>query len=373
MAKRKGMSDRNSRPTLKKPWFTVTGILFGLLVTLTLFFIFYGMAPDIDSYVLGNIGISTQINSSGEVVLYPQAGRDAQQEGVENFDVLLRINGKLVNKTSDISAMLAGKVGEKVTIDVRKSDGNLMRYTIVRSSAYKNALEESGLSAEALAAIYVSLSVLIGLGFCALGAYLIWKRPTDILSILMAFCLVLLPYSVNAVRAAVEGVSRAHLEWLYTLLRVAGILSFTSLLFLFPSGHFVPRWTRWLLIGVAAWAALYYAIAIDPYFLPGALIVIAGYINYVWGVFVLIGLACQVYRYQRRSTENEGQLYRQVGIALLAATATFGLVWLLRNYLPPLIFSDGGWEWFNLVAELLVAAGFLYFGFNWMMGTEKAV
>jgi hypothetical protein len=372
MAKRKTMSGRDSRPILKKPWFIFTGVLFGLLVALTLFFLIYGIAPDIDSYVQGSIGISTQSDSAGQVILYPEPGRDAQQEGVENFDVLLRINGKLVSKTSDINALLRGKVGESVTLDVRKSDGSLMRYIIVRSSAYQKALEESGLSANALAAIYVSLSLLMGLGFIALGAILVWQRPSDLVFILTAFALVLLPYSVFAVRAAVAGASQAHLEWLYSLLRVAGLLLLAGLLFIFPNGRFVPRWTRWLLIGVAVWAALYYVIVIDPYLLPGTTIVIAGYIDYVWGVIFALGVALQIYRYQRISTENEELLARRIGIALLAALVAFGLVWLLRNYLPPLIFSDGGWQWFNLVAEILVAAGFLYFGFSLMLATREA-
>ena len=370
MAKRSSGSEIYSRPTMKKPWFIVTGVLFGLVVTLTLFFLIDGIAPDIDSYVQGNVGISAQTNSSGEVVLYPEPGRDAQQAGVENFDVLLRINGKQVNKTSDISAMLSGKVGQTVTIDVRKSDGSLQRYKIVRSSAYQKALDESGLSANALAAIYVSLSILIGLGFTGLGAYLLWRRPADLLFILTAFSLVLLPYSVNVVRAAVVGASQTHLEWLYSLLRVAGLLLVSSLLYLFPNGRFVPRWTRWLLVGVAFWAIFYFVILIDPYILPGTTIVIAGYINYVWGVILALGIALQIYRYQRISTDEEGLTARQVGIASLAALAITGLVWLLRNYLPPLIFSDGGWEWFNLVAEMAVAAGFLYFGVRLMLGTK---
>jgi hypothetical protein len=372
MSKRKVISGPNSRPALKNPWHIITSILFGLVVALTLIFMIVGISPDIASYVQGNAGISTQTNSSGQVILYPEPGRDAQLAGVENFDTLIRINGKLVSKSSDISAMLSGKVGESITVDVRKSDNRLQRYTIVLSSAYQKALEEAGLTANALAAIYVALSLLIGLGFIALGAFLLWQHPSDIVFILVAFTLALLPNSVNAVRVTVEGMSRMHLEWLYSLLRVAGLLLASSLLFIFPNGQFVPRWTRWLLIGVAVWSALYYVILIDPYILPGASIVIAGYIDYVWGVILALGVAVQIYRYQRISTEQEGQLVRRVGTTLLIAVGAFGLAWLLRNYMPPLIFNDGGWEWFNLVAELLVAAGFLYFGVSLMQATRKA-
>ena len=372
MSKHKVISGPNSRPTLKYPWPIITSILFGLIVALTLIFMIFGISPDIASYVQGNAGISTQTDSSGQVILYPEPGRDAQLAGVENFDILLRINGKLVSKSSDIRTMLSGKVGESITVDVRKSDGGLQRYSIVLSSAYQKALEEAGLTANALAALYVALSLLIGLGFIALGAFLLWRHPSDPVFILVAFTLVLLPNSLNAVRVTVEGMSQMHLEWLYSLVRVAGLLLASSLLFIFPNGQFVPRWTRGLLIGVAVWSVLYYVMVIDPYILPGASIVIAGYIDYVWGVIFALGIVMQIFRYQRISTELEGQLTRWVGIALLIALVAAGLVWLLRNYLPPLIFNDGGWEWFNLIAEILVAAGFLYFGVSLMQATRKA-
>ena len=372
MSQRKVISEPNSRPALKYPWQIITSILFGLVVALILIFMIFGILPDIASYVQGNAGISTQTDSSGQVILYPEPGRDAQLAGVENFDTLLRINGKLVSKTSDISAMLSGKVGESLTIDVRKSDGSLQRYIVILSSAYQKALEEAGLTANALAALYVALSLLIGLGFIALGAFLLWQHPADIIFILVAFTLILLPNSLNAVRVTVEGMSQMHLEWLYSLLRVAGLLLASSLLFIFPNGQFVPRWTRWLLIGVAVWSVLYYVMVIDPYILPGASIVIAGYIDYVWGVILALGITTQIFRYRQISTEKERQLTRQVGIALLIAMVVFGLVWLLRNYLPPLIFNDGGWEWFNLIAEIFVAAGLLFFGASLMQATRKA-
>ena len=240
------------------------------------------------------------------------------------------------------------------------------------SSAYQNALDEAGLTANALAAFYVALSLLIGLGFIALGVFLLWRHPAEPVFILAAFTLVLLPNSLNAVRVTVEGMSQMHLEWLYSLLRVAGLLLASSLLFIFPNGKFVPHWTRWLLIGVAVWAALYYLIVIDPYILPGGSIVIAGYIDTIWGVILALGIALQIFRDQQVSTEQERQLIHQVGMALLIAVVAFGLVWFLRNYLPPLIFNDGGWEWFNLIAELLVAAGFVYFGVSLMQATRKA-
>jgi S1-C subfamily serine protease len=90
------------KPILKQPWPIVTGTLIGLLLVLTLFFLFYGISPEIDSHMVGNIGISMKINSAGQVVLYPTPGYDAEKAGVQNFDILLDINGQPISQNIDI-------------------------------------------------------------------------------------------------------------------------------------------------------------------------------------------------------------------------------------------------------------------------------
>jgi len=81
-----------------------------------------------------------ETNSAGQIILYPTAGYDAQKAGVENFDILLNINGQPVSKTMDIKKQLSGRVGEPLTITVRKSDGAEKTYKLVRSSAPRPSL-----------------------------------------------------------------------------------------------------------------------------------------------------------------------------------------------------------------------------------------
>ena len=52
------------KPILKHPWPIVIGTFFVLLVGLTLFFLFYGISPEIDSYMIGTVGISMETNSA---------------------------------------------------------------------------------------------------------------------------------------------------------------------------------------------------------------------------------------------------------------------------------------------------------------------
>ena len=351
---------------LKSPWPLVIGILFGLLLALTLFFLFYGISPEIDSHMRGTVDISMLTNAAGEVVLYPKPGLEAEKAGVENFDILLQINGKPLSTTVDINEQLRGQVGEPLTITVRKSDGSEKSYTIVRSSEYQKILGEARLSAGALAAFLISLSLLVGLGFTALGAYILLRRPSNVQFILTAFVLLLLPYSLNAVSVMYQGVTRAHLGWLYIILRVAGFFLASALLFVFPNGQFVPKWMRWGLIGVAGWAVLYCIALINSSFLPGS------WIDLVWIAIVALGISLQNYRYRRISTETERRQARRMGIALLVGLAVYLVVWLLDTFLPVSALSNAGWVWFYLMAELLVDAGFLFLGISLMLSTRKA-
>jgi hypothetical protein len=363
MSKRDSKPKLVSRRILKNPWPIVAGILFCLLLALTLFFLFSGISPEIENDISGSIGISMLTNSKGEVVLYPTPGLGAQKAGVENFDILLKINGQPASTTANINKQLRGRVGEQLTIIVRKSDGSEKSYTIVRTFEYQDILDEAKLSVGALAAFYVILSLLVGLGFAALGAFLLLRRASYVQFILTAFVLVLLPYSLNSVSVIVQGVTLAHLEWLYNLLRVAGLFLATVLVFVFPNGQFVPQWIRWGLIGVAVWAVLYCIALINPNFLPGS------WIDLVWIVIIALGLALQIYRYQRISTETERRQTLPMGIALLVALAVYVVVWLLQPSDP---FSSAGWLWFSMMAELLVDAGFLFLGVSLMLSARKA-
>ncbi len=353
-------------PILKHPWPIVTGTLFGLLLAVTLFFLVYGISPEIDSHTLGNVGISMETNSAGEVVLYPMPGYEAEKAGVQNFDILLKINGLPVSKTLDINKQLRGRVGEPLTITVRKSDGSEKTYNLVRSSDYQKILDEAGLSVGILAGYLTSLPVLVGLGFICLGAYLLLRRPADVRFLLTGFVLVLLPYSLNAISVMVQGVTLAHLEWLYSLLRGAGLFLASLLVFVFPNGQFFPKWIRWSMIGVAVWAILYCIALIDPAFLPGS------WIDLIWIVIIAVGLALQSNRFSRISTETERRQTLPMALAILVTLVIYIVIWLLETFLPSGAFSNAGWVWFYMIAELLVDAGFLYLGISLMLSVRKA-
>ena len=369
------MSPRAAKPKpaakliLKHPWPIVTGTLIGLLLALTLFFLFYGISPEIDSHMVGDVGISMETNSAGQVVLYPTPGYDAEKAGVVNFDILLDINGQPVSKSMDIKKQLSGQVGQPLTITVRKSDGSEKTYTLVRSSVAQTILTQARLSIGFLAGYLTSLSLLVGLGFAALGAFLLLRRPAHGMFILTACVLVLLPFSLNSLNAdsvMVQGAIHANLEWMYNLLRIAGLGLASLLVYVFPDGQFVPKWVRWGMIGVGAWAILYAFALLNPTFLPGS------WIDLVWMIIIAIGLGLQSYRYQHTLSEKESSQIRRMGLVLLVGVAVYVLLWLVELFLPSGFLVGAGGIWFAIISDLLEDAAFLYFGFRLMLSIRES-
>jgi hypothetical protein len=172
--------------------------------------------------------------------------------------------------------------------------------------------------------------------------------------------------SLSADSVMVQGVIHAQLGWLYNLLRVAGLGLASLLVYIFPNGQFVPKWIRWVLIGVGVWAILYAIALINPTFLPGS------WIDLVWMIIIAIGLGLQSYRYQHTPSEKERQQIHRMGLVLLAGVAVYVMLWLVELFLPSGFLMGAGGVWFTLIADLLEDAAFLYFGVSLMLSTIKA-
>jgi hypothetical protein len=288
MSKRASKAKPVEQQILKSPWPIITGFLFGLILVLTLFFMLYGISPE------------------------------------------------------------------------------MKIYTLSQSSDYLKILSDAHLSIAVLSAFLTGLSLLVGLGFTSLAAFLLLRRLLYVKFLLTAFVLLLLPYSLNAVSVLARGIDLAQLGWLYSLLRAAGLFLTGWLVLVFPNGYFVPKWVRWSLIGLAVWAILSFIALINPAFLPGA------WIDFGWIIIIALGFVSQDYRYLHFSSPTERRQIRRMGLALLVTLVVYGAVWMLDTFLPAGAFSNAGWVWFYLIAELLVDAAFLYLGLNLMLSMRKA-
>ena len=110
-------------------------------------------------------------------------------------------------------------------------------------------LGETGLSLRSYALLNVVVDKVFQLVFFAVGALIFWRRSDDRMAWLVSVFLVSFgPVSVDST-AAYSLISSQPAWWLPV--RSVGMLGTASsvlFFFLFPSGRFVPHWTRWLAV-----------------------------------------------------------------------------------------------------------------------------
>jgi hypothetical protein len=182
----------------------------------------------------------------------------------------------------------------------------------------QSALREVGLSPrgvvwylEVLALLTVALST-------GVGALLIWRQPRSLIAFVASAFLVFVASAVTYNPSALAGDS-AWGPAVRSFAVVTQVLV-AAVFLLFPSGRFVPRFTRWLLL---AWAA----------FLVGsALVPSAGWShfarsdtarNLITVCVVLVGVSVQVYRYREVSDAVDRQRGKWALLALLVHGSFF--------------------------------------------------
>jgi hypothetical protein len=114
------------------------------------------------------------------------------------------------------------------------------------SSVQATALRALGLSLEGYAAYIVALAIVSEVVCLAVSSIIFWRKSYDWMALLFALCLV-----VGGTVFVTETVAASHSVWSLPAL-LLNELTFVLLYLiasLFPDGRFVPRWTRWLIIG----------------------------------------------------------------------------------------------------------------------------
>jgi hypothetical protein len=139
----------------------------------------------------------------------------------------------------------------------------------------------------------------------ALGLLLFLRRSNDRMVLFCAFALVTfgnaLPwYNFNSGSLMPSLSTNAVLRVVALVLFGTGEASLVIFFYLFPSGHFAPRWTRWCALVVAA----YWLAVVFYQTLPSNA---GGPATYMIPLALLSAVVAQVYRYQRVSTPRERQ------------------------------------------------------------------
>jgi hypothetical protein len=209
----------------------------------------------------------------------------------------------------------------------------------------KRALQALGLSMDFYAVYNILLNGLFVAGFVLVGGVLFWRKSDDRLALYTSFALV--TFSLSFIFSQLSTLPPVWVVLVEALTFLGGV-SFSGVFYLFPSGRFVPRWSRWLLIGWVFYEGVErfsLSTIFARFFLLNTLV--------FFGLLVST-LAVQVYRYQRVSTPMERQQTKWVvfGVTL----AVLGLIGSTSLYiLFPSVFQVGGLSFFLLYPVLLLA------------------
>jgi hypothetical protein len=188
------------------------------------------------------------------------------------------------------------------------------------------AIDRLGISIDLYAAYNTALVVVFVLAFCAMAFAIFRRRSDDPMVLFTSLTLVLsgvfLPEWVELLVPIYPSL------WLVLdLLNSATYSCLFIMLYLFPDGRFVPRWTVWL-------AAVVIGLRIPHYVVPDSPVAPENWppvlLALVWTGLVLTCVFAQIYRYRRVSGAEQRQQTKWVVFGL---TTMLGI--LILATLPP--------------------------------------
>ena len=191
-------------------------------------------------------------------------------------------------------------------------------------------IQQFGLTPGLLAAYQIGWYVGTTLIYTALAALIFWRRSSDRMALFCAYMLVLFGGATytGLLDLGLRTVSPAWF-WLVGGLELLAQVCVPTFFLLFPSGRFVPRWSRW---GVLIFV-LYFVWYI---FLTNAYLgQLSGLISLVFAVLLLGLVGLQVYRYRRVSVYRERQQTKWVVFGLSVALGGFALFLIFGNLFLP--------------------------------------
>lgn len=193
-------------------------------------------------------------------------------------------------------------------------------------------LRQARFSPTLYAAIGVASYVVILLVCLALSLVVFWRRSQERMAL---FCAAMLVVFGGAAASPLDDVtggapmpeplaSIGVLRTVVHLLVVIGQVSFVVFFYVFPSGHFVPRWTRWVaLLALAYWFTAVFNLA-QISSQQGNLIL----------VFWVVAVVAQVYRYRRVSTPREREQTKWIVFGLAVAVVIVLVPSLIQALVP---------------------------------------
>ncbi len=190
-----------------------------------------------------------------------------------------------------------------------------------------DALAQAGISLHVYAWVSLGTACVVVLVSAIIALLLVWRRGDDWMALLVSVFLVLYTASnVGIPNNGPTGNPGSFSGLLYAVLvsqqNVPALAIPFAVFLLFPTGRFVPRWSRWLFVVSIVWG---FALAIMPELFGGLLVI--GY-----PLFIVAIIVCMVYRYRRGSTPVQRQQTKWVIAGLVVSLVANQAFWFSTQF-----------------------------------------
>jgi hypothetical protein len=212
------------------------------------------------------------------------------------------------------------------------------------------SMQALGISRTSMAAYWIVVDLTFFFTYFGVAALIYWRRPDDRLAWLGSFCLLTLGTAFGSLPAVLSDV---HPDWRLpaAIIGNENVLAFPSLIlffFLFPSGTFVPGWTRWVAFG---FVGEYLVSGIFPHS-PVSFIASSSPVAVLVPLLALSSVVLeQIYRYRRVSTPVERQQTKWIVFGSTAALVSFLLLGYVLGILFRLFFGGAN---LSLIPDVII-------------------
>lgn len=169
-----------------------------------------------------------------------------------------------------------------------------------------------------LAAAYLAIYAVFGIVFIGAAAVLFWKKPRERNAWIGSLALATLGATFTPVLEGLKA-SQPYLEWAVRALESVGFTAFMLFVCTFPSGRFMPRWTR-------TYAAVVIGTRVPGMLAPGTVFDLQSWSQILFSIWFCIWtvgmLVIMIYRYRKVLGPTERQQAKWV---------VYGIVWAITG------------------------------------------
>jgi len=189
------------------------------------------------------------------------------------------------------------------------------------------ALQAMGLSFDFFVTYEATVYTVFVVVYVAVGVVIFWRRSDDRMALFASLTLVAFPGGFNSTLLLILPPALLLPDSFVAFIGSTFLFLF---FYLFPTGRFVPRWTRWLSVGVTALWAVY---AFFPFLhfnstFPFSVLLLG---------FICSALVAQVYRYRRVSSALQRQQTKWVVFGVSIGLGGFLVLGIFSTFLSSLV------------------------------------